>query len=43
MNDAAEKVEKAVMKTIQEGKVTKDLGGNLKTDEVTEHVMRNIQ
>ncbi|AGK61090.1 3-isopropylmalate dehydrogenase [Archaeoglobus sulfaticallidus PM70-1] len=39
----AERIEKALEKTIAEGKTTPDLGGNLKTDEMVEEIIKNIE
>ncbi|MCX4274212.1 MAG: isocitrate/isopropylmalate dehydrogenase family protein [Candidatus Gastranaerophilales bacterium] len=41
--DAAQKIEKALFKTIKEGKVlTKDLGGSAKTTEFRDEIIRNL-
>lgn len=38
----AEKIEKALFKTLSEGKVTADLGGTLSTSEFTDAVIKNL-
>ena len=41
--DAAQKIEKALFKTIKESKVlTKDLGGSAKTTEFRDEIIRNL-
>mgnify|MGYP000114972141 CR=1 FL=1 len=40
--DEAEKIEKALEKTIYEGKTTPDLGGSLGTEEMTSEIIKNF-
>lgn len=41
-NGCAEKIEKALFKTLSQGKFTCDLGGNLSTSEFTDEIIQNL-
>ena len=41
-SEAAEKIEKALFKTLEQGKCTIDLGGTLSTTEFTDAVIGNL-